>query len=86
VRRELFYAGWNAHVNGATAGITMDKDLFQTIALPQGKSTVEFDYAPPHIIWMWLAVLLGLIGLAVSGLLELRARRYSALIRGFPNG
>jgi len=66
LRRELFYPGWNASVNGTSATITAYKNLFQAIALPRGRSTVRFTYAPPHIIWMWLAALLGLAGLAMS--------------------
>jgi hypothetical protein len=74
LRRELFYPGWNVRVDGKQASISVYRDLFQSVALPRGKSTVHFDYAPPHIIWMWLITLLGLTTLVMSGVLELRTR------------
>jgi hypothetical protein len=77
VRREMFYPGWTARVNGTETTISLYKDLFQMIGLPQGKSAVEFRYAPPHIVWMWLAALVGIGTLVLSAFLEFRAGRFS---------
>jgi hypothetical protein len=55
VRRELFFPGWRATVNSADVRIGEHESLFQSIALPMGRSEVRFDYAPPHIGWAWLA-------------------------------
>lgn len=54
VRRELFFPGWTATVNGAPAAIAEHREIFQAVALPAGRSEVRFDYAPPHILWAWL--------------------------------
>jgi hypothetical protein len=59
LRRELFFPGWTAKIDGSPAPIAEYKDLFQSIALPVGKSTVVFRYEPPHMIWAWLAMLVG---------------------------
>ncbi|TKC91856.1 hypothetical protein FAZ69_04895 [Trinickia terrae] len=56
LRRELFFPGWAAKVNGSLTPITEHKDLFQAIALPEGKSTIVFRYEPPHMIWAWIAM------------------------------
>ncbi len=68
VRRELFFPGWKARVNGKDAHITCYQGLFQAIDLPQGENKVEFRYAPPHIGWAWVLMWLGLIVLVFSGL------------------
>ncbi|WP_020069849.1 glycosyltransferase family protein [Paraburkholderia caledonica] len=57
LRRELFFPGWSAKVNGSLAQISEHKDLFQTITLPAGESSVVFSYEPPHMIWAWTAML-----------------------------
>ena len=64
VRRELYFPGWRATVNGVESQITMHRELFQEIALPAGRSEVRFSYAPPHIGWAWLAAAVGLLALA----------------------
>jgi hypothetical protein len=48
LRREMYFAGWSATVNGADAKISA-AGLFQSIALPPGESEIHFAYAPPHI-------------------------------------
>jgi hypothetical protein len=86
LRRELFYPGWTATVNGSDTAITMYGDIFQTVTLPRGRNVIHFHYAPPHIIWMWLTALIGLLVLAgstfrefgvVERLLSLATRRLS---------
>ncbi|ACC71473.1 hypothetical protein PPMP20_12525 [Paraburkholderia phymatum] len=57
LRRELFFPGWTAKVNGSPTSIAEHRDLFQAIALPAGKSSIVFGYEPPHMIWAWLAML-----------------------------
>ncbi len=65
LRRELFFPGWSATVNGAAAAIRPYRDLFQVIDLPAGRSTIAFAYAPPHARWGWLAAGLGVLALFV---------------------
>lgn len=58
LRRELFYPGWTAKVNGSSTTIAEHRGLFQSIALPAGKSSIVFGYEPPHIVLAWLAMLI----------------------------
>ncbi len=46
VRLEVFMTGWQARVNGAAAQVRPIEDTFQAIDLPQGRSTIEFAFAP----------------------------------------
>ena len=67
LRRELFFPGWSATVNGRQAAIAEHRGVFQAIELPAGRSDVRFRYAPPYIAWAWLAALIGLAVLLLSG-------------------
>jgi hypothetical protein len=69
LRRELFFPGWTASVNGAEARIEPRDRIFQSVALPAGVSEVRFSYAPPGIGWAWAAMWLGLAALAAPSLL-----------------
>ena len=75
LRRELFYPGWRVRIDGRPTAITKYGDLFQAVSLPKGKSVIRFNYAPPHILWMWLLTWIAIASLTLSGLLEFRARR-----------
>jgi hypothetical protein len=46
IRRELFYPGWHARVNGHAVPVRQAAPLFQTIALPAGRSKIRFFYPP----------------------------------------
>jgi hypothetical protein len=69
LRRELYFPGWTATVNGAATPITARDEIFQAVKLPSGASEVRFHYAPPHIGWAWAAMWLGLAALAAASLL-----------------
>jgi hypothetical protein len=76
LRRELFFPGWTATLNGAQTPLRQD-GLFERIALPAGPSTITFAYAPPFIGW---AAAAGLAGLVLTlGLALPRGRK----VRGF---
>jgi hypothetical protein len=64
VRRELYFPGWQATVDGKPVRIDEHMGLFQRIALPAGHSEIAFRFAPPHSGWAWLAAALGLAALA----------------------
>ena len=77
VRRELYFPGWRATVDGAAAKVEPHGPIFQSIALPAGRSTVRFAYAPPGIGWAWLACAVGVLAFAAP--LARRARTGSRL-------
>jgi hypothetical protein len=66
VRRELFFPGWTAAVNGLPAQITEHEGLFQALALPAGRSEIRYRYAPPRIEWAWAAMFAALLVLAAG--------------------
>ncbi len=63
VRRELFFDGWEARVNGNATVIAPHGDILEEIALPPGHSLVKFHFAPPYANYGWLACSLGLLAL-----------------------
>ena len=80
VRRELFFPGWRAWVNGTPVGIDQVAPVFQAVPLPAGAVSVRFAYSPPFIDLAWLAALAGLAWLAVTWLPAPR-RRSTAWVR-----
>jgi hypothetical protein len=82
VRLELDYPGWSATVNGASVPITAASgstpSMFQSIALPAGRSVVVFSYLPSHevpALALALACLLVLIALALYPVVRRRDTR-----------
>ncbi len=73
IRRELFFSGWRAEVNGLPAEITPYHSLVQQIGLPSGASIVAFHYAPPLARTCW--TLAGLAALVL--LINMSPRRGS---------
>jgi hypothetical protein len=54
VRREAFFPGWSATVNGASVSIRRVREIFQSIPLVEGENDVVFSYRPPNY-WLMLA-------------------------------
>ncbi len=52
VLSDAFYPGWTATVNGQVAPIYRTNVMFRGVPVPQGESTVIFDYHP----WWWPVV------------------------------
>jgi hypothetical protein len=66
LRRELFFPGWTATVNGVPAKIEAANEVFQRVALPAGDVLVQFRYAPPFVGFAYAASGIGLAVLAGS--------------------
>ena len=66
IRRETYLPGWSATVGGSGAPLHAVEDLFQAVPVPAGTHTVRFSYAPPLIVWGWVAFAAGLIALGLS--------------------
>jgi hypothetical protein len=66
VRREQFMPGWSAEADGTPLAITRTGEIFQSVTVPAGQSTVVFRYQPPHTraAWaLWFLAALCLIGI-----------------------
>ncbi len=60
-RRELYMSGWSANINGKKAPVySTAGGLFQQIKLPEGRSSISFNYTPPYISFAYLAFGAGL--------------------------
>ena len=74
LRSEQSMKGWTATVNGRPAAITTVDTVYQQIKVPQGTSTVEFSFLPPHEfvgVLVGLAALLALIAALIDERLDL---------------
>lgn len=66
VRRELYFPGWSASVNGISVPIREYGGLLQSITIPPGSSEIRFDYAPPYLSYCLFALALGVSLLIIS--------------------
>lgn len=48
-RLELNLSGWTAKVNGREAALTTCGEIFQSVAMPAGRSRVTFSFEPPYV-------------------------------------
>jgi hypothetical protein len=74
IRRELFYPGWQAYVNGKPEQIRADS-IFESIQLPAGDSKVSFAYSPSHIGWAYAAMIAGLLTICMQLIMGRAAQR-----------
>ncbi len=68
LRRELFYPGWQASINGAPFAPVSSTSIFQSLHLPPGQSSVEFRYVPTNSGRALVGSLLGVAMIAASAL------------------
>jgi hypothetical protein len=63
LRREAFYLGWQASIDGVRVPLERTREIFQQVNLKAGRQRVSFDYAPTHLGLIKLGLGLGVIGL-----------------------
>ncbi len=83
---EGFDTGWRATISGADAKIYQTNDQVMSVAVPAGKQTVVFEYAPAEFRQ---GVMLSIAGLLLAGAIPLagwvwRRRRASVPTEGEP--
>jgi hypothetical protein len=61
VRRETYLPGWSASVDGRPARVRRVDGVFQAITVPAGTHRIAFSYAPPGVLWGYIAFLLGAV-------------------------
>jgi hypothetical protein len=57
LRREAFYPGWSALIDGKQIALERSHEIFQQLTLPAGKHKVAYTYRPTH----WQLILAGFI-------------------------
>jgi hypothetical protein len=77
LRRELYMPGWRVKVNASAAAAVKQDGIFQSAALPAGRSQVRYHFAPPYIGFGWAACLIGMGGL-IWQLILIGHYRYSS--------
>ncbi|MBK8048898.1 MAG: hypothetical protein IPK16_18315 [Anaerolineales bacterium] len=75
VLSEIWYPGWQAHVNGLPATIEQVDGLFRAVRVPAGDVDVEFRYAPATFQWGLWAAGAGGVFLVIIFLLARRRKR-----------
>jgi uncharacterized membrane protein YfhO len=76
VRRETWFPGWRAQVDGRPSPIRRVDRLFQAVAVPAGSHRVVFSFEPPHIHLAFVMLLAGAALICAPGL-RTRLRRSS---------
>ncbi len=79
IRRVEYFPGWQATANGVTVDIRRD-DLFQQVRVPEGRTTLQFAYLPPHEDLAGAVALVAALVLAGSLALSEYRRRTPARI------
>lgn len=74
LRREAYYPGWRALVDGREQPIEKDHEIFQGIRLPPGRHEIVFRFRPTHWPWIIAAFSMGLLILILGLAQELRTR------------
>ncbi len=59
VRRETWFAGWSAQLDGQPTATHRADGLFQAVTVPAGSHRVTFSFAPPGMDWAGLVLLAG---------------------------
>ena len=70
-RLELFFDGWSAKVNNETQTIEKYNNLFQSVKIPKGKSTITFNFWPQYTTASLAAA--GLTLIVIAGYLAVAA-------------
>jgi hypothetical protein len=79
LRREAFFPGWSATVNGDTVPVQRTEGIFQSVMLHAGDNDVLFTYRPSHY-WMMLMLFAGgMFALLLGVLQELGRSRHDAV-------
>ncbi|MCC6616538.1 MAG: YfhO family protein [Anaerolineae bacterium] len=75
---DAYYPGWRATVNGVEALIHRADVMFRAVAIPQGHSTVVFDYHPDWLDWLPLMGVPWLLLIGFTAVTWTRSRVSSA--------
>jgi hypothetical protein len=77
VRRETWFAGWSARLDGRPTAVRRIDGLYQAVSVPAGSHHVTFSFAPPGMGWAWLGLLGGCALMCTPGVSRRLARARS---------
>lgn len=61
IRRELYFPGWKAYLNGNEIPVYSYRGLFESVKIPSGISYIRFVYSPPGIKYACIAFIAGIL-------------------------
>lgn len=79
LRRELYYPGWRAYVNGKREPVHA-QSIFESIPLPVGDSRITFAYSPTHIGWGYTGTIVGLLAIGAQAVVDRKKRSQATQI------
>ncbi len=79
VRRETWFAGWSAQLDGHPIAIRRADGPFQAITVPAGSHRVTFSFVPPGMEWAALGLLGGCVLMCAPTLRRLASSRVRGL-------
>jgi hypothetical protein len=85
VRRETWFDGWTARVNGRPAHIRRIDGLFQGVSVPAGTHRLTFSFLPPGMSWAAIGLLAGCALLCVPTVSRMVRRRQDPSEQGVPH-
>lgn len=65
LRRETYFPGWSADVDGRSRQVRQADGVFQVVSLGAGSHRVTFSYSPPDENWALVGLLVG-VGLLMT--------------------
>jgi hypothetical protein len=66
IRRETWFAGWSAEIDGHPTSIRRVHGIFQAVTVPAGSHRITFSFEPVDMNWALLALLAGCVLLITS--------------------
>jgi hypothetical protein len=79
VLADSYDSGWHARVNGNPAAVFAADAAFRAVLIPKGRSAIELRYRPRAFS---VGLVLGLLGLGLTGILALRVGRRRGELHG----
>ncbi len=86
IRRELFFDGWQASINGKSEPIIRASPIFQGVDVPAGTARVRFHYAPPFAAASAAAMITGLLIVLAGAAISWKGPRARARATDEPSG
>lgn len=61
LRREAYYPGWHAKIDGKSTSVYLSGELFQGVSIPSGVHRIRFGYRPSHYGLIVMGFALGML-------------------------